>query len=162
MLLGGLWHGASWSFVAWGGYHGVLLVAQRFFERRPGAAGGREPSDEKAGGGWISRLSKIAFTFYLVSLGWVFFRAASLDAAWGILSALHVPAGLPAPSGEAIVVGALSALALALICAIDAVVIHRGERLERRSWLLWPLLALGQGFAMLLGESGHAFIYFQF
>ena len=50
----------------------------------------------------------------------------------------------------------------ALICLIDLVVIRWAQGLERRRWLLWPLLAFGQGFAILLGETGHAFIYFQF
>jgi D-alanyl-lipoteichoic acid acyltransferase DltB (MBOAT superfamily) len=56
MLLGGLWHGANWKFVVWGGYHGALLGAER-------AAGRRIPR---------------VITFVLVSIGWVFFRAASL------------------------------------------------------------------------------------
>ena len=65
-------------------------------------------------------------------------------------------------SGEAIVVAVLSAAALFWICCIDVVVVRHGDALERRGWLLWPLLVFGQGFAMLLGESGHAFLYFQF
>jgi alginate O-acetyltransferase complex protein AlgI len=56
MLLGGLWHGANWKFVVWGGYHGALLGAER-------AAGRRIPR---------------VITFVLVAIGWVFFRAASL------------------------------------------------------------------------------------
>jgi D-alanyl-lipoteichoic acid acyltransferase DltB (MBOAT superfamily) len=56
MLLGGLWHGANWKFVVWGGYHGALLGAERAVGRR------------------IPRV----LTFVLVSIGWVFFRAASL------------------------------------------------------------------------------------
>lgn len=156
MLLGGLWHGASWTFVAWGGYHGALLVAQRWLARIPVFEAWSQRQ------GWLSRALKIGTTFYLVVIGWVLFRASTLDRAAEMIASLHSPYGLPAASGEAIVTAVLSAAALFWICSIDAVVIHRGGALERRGWLLWPLLVLGQGFAMLLGESGHAFIYFQF
>ena len=44
---------------------------------------------------------------------------------------------------------------------VDALIIHRGARLEA-SWLLWPFLVVGAAFSLLLGETGHAFIYFQF
>jgi len=73
MLLGGLWHGASWNFVIWGGLHGGLLAAER-------AAGvGRERA----------RLSfgplRVALTFALVTISWVFFRAATLAESTQIL-----------------------------------------------------------------------------
>ena len=62
---------------------------------------------------------------------------------------------MAARRGDAIV-------ALVAICLIDVVVIHGGNRLERTPWLLWPVLAVGQGFQMLVGQSGQAFLYFQF
>ncbi len=68
MLLGGLWHGASWNFVIWGGYHGALLSLERV------ARGGRPVRD---GWGWLYPLQAPA-TFGLVTIGWVFFRAADL------------------------------------------------------------------------------------
>jgi len=68
MLLGGLWHGASWNFLIWGGYHGGLLAVER-------AVRGNRPIREK----WtlLYPLQAIA-TFVLVMIGWVFFRAADL------------------------------------------------------------------------------------
>jgi D-alanyl-lipoteichoic acid acyltransferase DltB (MBOAT superfamily) len=62
MLLGGLWHGASWNFVVWGAYHGVLLVLYELF--RPGIK---------------SDIISILLTILLVSLGWVLFRLHSLE-----------------------------------------------------------------------------------
>ena len=71
MLLGGLWHGANWNFVAWGGYHGALLSIERAFRagrsRRNGAVGP-----------FCIPLQAI-LTFALAMVGWVFFRAASFD-----------------------------------------------------------------------------------
>jgi D-alanyl-lipoteichoic acid acyltransferase DltB (MBOAT superfamily) len=80
MLIGGLWHGANWTFVAWGGLHGVYLMANHGWHRiRPRSSGRVED-----GLGW-------ALTLVAVIIAWVFFRAPSLDAA---LVLLHGMAGL--------------------------------------------------------------------
>ena len=76
MLLGGLWHGASWTFVVWGAYHGLLLSAYRrwpwVWDRQPA---------------WSQR----TFTFVLVVFGWVFFRAATWSDAAVMLSRMLTP-----------------------------------------------------------------------
>jgi alginate O-acetyltransferase complex protein AlgI len=71
MLLGGLWHGAAWNFVIWGAIHGTLLAAERAF------SGTRDP----APGGVRFRPVKVAGTFVLVLIAWVFFRAPDLSSA---------------------------------------------------------------------------------
>lgn len=79
MLLAGLWHGAAWTFVAWGGYHGVLLAGHHLLARR------RKRKRPKSGPTlWLKRL---AF-FHLLALGWLVFRSQSLGRAWGHLHAL--------------------------------------------------------------------------
>jgi len=75
MLLGGLWHGAAWTFVLWGAYNGVGLVTEH-------ALGGRLRAP-----GWLRWL----ITFHLVVLGWVMFRAESLGVTWAFLSRLASP-----------------------------------------------------------------------
>ena len=75
MLLGGLWHGASWNFVIWGGYHGALLSLERVFR------GNRPVRDDW---NWLYPLKAIV-TFSLVMIGWVFFRAADLTQSVQIL-----------------------------------------------------------------------------
>src|SRR5689334_8327943 len=72
MVLGGLWHGAAWTFVLWGAFHGAGLSIER-------ALGGRLPGPR-----WL----KWFCTFHLVVLGWVLFRAQSLSLAWTFLSRL--------------------------------------------------------------------------
>ncbi len=72
MVLGGLWHGAAWTFVLWGLYHGIGLVAEH-------ALGGRVRLP-----GWLRWL----VTFHLVVLGWVLFRAQDIGLAWTFLSRL--------------------------------------------------------------------------
>jgi alginate O-acetyltransferase complex protein AlgI len=79
MLLGGLWHGASWNFVIWGGYQGALLSAERALgisQRRLSAAG---------------RVLGIPVTFALALIGWVFFRAADLPQSLHILGQMFSP-----------------------------------------------------------------------
>ena len=68
MLLGGLWHGASWNFVLWGAYHGALLVVYRLLSSD---GGDRRRS--------LPAALRILFMFLLTLLGWVFFRATSLE-----------------------------------------------------------------------------------
>jgi D-alanyl-lipoteichoic acid acyltransferase DltB (MBOAT superfamily) len=67
MLIGGLWHGASWNFVIWGGYHGTILAIERLL----GINREEEPATRL-------RPARTFLTFLLVSIGWVFFRARTL------------------------------------------------------------------------------------
>ncbi|MBI5354361.1 MAG: MBOAT family protein [Chloroflexi bacterium] len=69
MLLGGLWHGASWNFVLWGGLHGAYLVFERFFRNRTQSS---QPSIN-APYSWFKSL----FVFFIVSITWIFFRSPS-------------------------------------------------------------------------------------
>jgi alginate O-acetyltransferase complex protein AlgI len=69
MLLGGLWHGASWNFVVWGALHGGALTVTRVWQRR------RDGRAEKKPGGALGRALATLATFHFVCLAWVFFRA---------------------------------------------------------------------------------------
>jgi alginate O-acetyltransferase complex protein AlgI len=79
MLLGGFWHGASWTFVFWGGYHGLLLALNRLFPL---------PSWLRQGPG---RILAVTATFLCVCIGWVFFRAQSLSDAGAIFTRMFRP-----------------------------------------------------------------------
>ncbi len=76
MLLGGLWHGASWNFVIWGGLHGFYLAFERIFQK------GQKP------GGWkqVSTWLKGVLTFIVVTFTWIFFRSSSTTTTQAILS----------------------------------------------------------------------------
>jgi D-alanyl-lipoteichoic acid acyltransferase DltB (MBOAT superfamily) len=103
MLLGGLWHGAAWQFIAWGGWHGLLLVAAH---RARQLGWSPESSSPKL---WISR----QLTFGLVIVGWVMFRANDLGSAAQVLASmlgLH-GAGAPAVHAEANIAWILAACA---------------------------------------------------
>ena len=150
MLLGGLWHGASWNFVIWGGYHGALLSLERMLGVKPGN-----------GGRWFVRPLRVGVTFVLTCVGWVFFRAATAGDAFGILRELGsgVAGKFPLTPWEARLALLTAALALAE---------------ERWGWfdrvVRWPDWAFAAMVAlMLLGleifgvtETSIPFIYFQF
>lgn len=71
MVIGGLWHGASWLFVLWGAWHGLLLVFHKLFMRLRG-----NRKDKPANK--VAHVLGVLLTFHLVAIGWVFFRADSL------------------------------------------------------------------------------------
>ena len=151
MLLGGLWHGANWTFVFWGFYHGALLAVHRAV-RLPRWLGSA-----------LFRPLAVAGTFLLVSVGWVFFRAPTFGNALCMLRGMFAPLG-----GLAI---DRTTQAIAVACLLAILVGHLiGQfvplgRLERRlpapvlGTLLAALLIAAQ---VLVPESGKAFLYFQF
>lgn len=91
MLLGGLWHGASWNFVIWGAIHGGMLAIERLIGKRPFYAA--LPS-------WL----RMVITFLITSIAWVFFRAETLPAAISMLSAMF---GLSVITESAALIGNL-------------------------------------------------------
>jgi D-alanyl-lipoteichoic acid acyltransferase DltB (MBOAT superfamily) len=90
MLIGGLWHGAKWTFVAWGAYQGALLIVHRLFQ--PLLA---KVPEVKGAAGEAWKALRIVFFFHLVCLGWLLFRAVSFTQAAGMFrSLLSLPLGL--------------------------------------------------------------------
>ena len=109
MLLGGLWHGANWTFVVWGGLHGTYLAIHKLLLR------GRKPCQrmEITGpGSFISTLFKVGFTFSLVLLTWLFFRARDFGNAWAVLHGILSFRG-PVPGRAWLSLAAVSLLLLA-------------------------------------------------
>jgi alginate O-acetyltransferase complex protein AlgI len=79
MVLGGLWHGASWTFVIWGALHGVALTATRIWQRaRAGAGSLGAPSRAQGAARWVATLA----TFHFVCFAWIFFRAPTFEHAF--------------------------------------------------------------------------------
>lgn len=90
MLLGGLWHGANWTFVVWGALHGAGLAVERFLGLKSAGLSARSPSGLAEADGrklWVVWIRRIAI-FHLVCFGWLFFRANSLSHAVQLLGGL--------------------------------------------------------------------------
>jgi alginate O-acetyltransferase complex protein AlgI len=152
MLLGGLWHGASWNFVIWGGFHGLLLAVERIFSR------GKPPASER----WsLLYPVQAALTFALVNIGWVFFRAAGLEESVYVLRQMFTGS-----AGTMLI--PVWALSLALITLLLAIFEEKKEWFARLSSA--PAWAYGCACAALLlavemlgfTEAAVPFVYFQF
>ena len=85
MLLGGLWHGAAWNFVLWGGFHGLILIIYRVLEQRAILAGSWGPI-----GNQVKVLGQISIMFVLTLIGWVIFRAATVDQIFTMISGIGI------------------------------------------------------------------------
>jgi D-alanyl-lipoteichoic acid acyltransferase DltB (MBOAT superfamily) len=149
MLIGGLWHGAAWTFVIWGGIHGVALSGERALRARLGDR--RIPPLV----GWL-------VTFNVVCLAWVFFRAPDLATAFDVLG--RVGAGGPSP------LVTLPVVAL-VVAAVAVQTIPPGWWRTAEAWLVArPAIAQGIALGLLVviadaavGEQGVApFIYYRF
>ena len=102
MLLGGLWHGANWTFVVWGALHGLYLCIEKLiqdFRRRATRLAVEVPTKEPVTlQGYMaprflkkvtsSNLALALFTFFLVNVTWVFFRSADFTTAWRLLNSM--------------------------------------------------------------------------
>jgi alginate O-acetyltransferase complex protein AlgI len=111
MLLGGLWHGASWTFVVWGGLHGMYLMVNhgwRYLTARSDA-----PTDgaRNSAGRFVLQFSSVLITFFCVAIAWVFFRAKTVSSALLIVSSMfQEPVGARVSIGDWRVVPWLLAL----------------------------------------------------
>ena len=155
MLIGGLWHGAAWTFVVWGGLHGTALAFERWRRERRGAAA-------RVAAGWPRWRARI-LTFNFVCLAWIFFRADSFGAAWDMIAGLFTQWGEPSPL---VTTGVLLAIAVGigsqyLPARIPRLVMARFSRLPVLGQA--TVLALALMLTSVLGPEGVApFIYFQF
>jgi len=155
MLLGGLWHGASWTFVAWGGLHGAFLAIERWFKTKVGTAAFAHTT---------SRALAMFATFVVVTITWVFFRARTFTAAWQLLCSM---AGATTNQHAVLYWSDISAVCVIVGGMLAAQWHLRSTRLEAvvsaaPMWsvaLLWTCMT----FALIVEQgAGDAFIYFRF
>lgn len=92
MLLGGLWHGAGWTFIFWGGLHGIYLIVNHLYRSVRLAWGHNLKND-----GWLLRTTGQTVTFIAVVISWVFFKANSFETATSILKSMFGFNGIDLP-----------------------------------------------------------------
>jgi alginate O-acetyltransferase complex protein AlgI len=156
MLIGGLWHGANFTFVIWGAYHGVLLIVERLIGESTLAR--------------IPALVRRALTLLLVLVGWVLFRSDSFDQAGQVLTGMVGGNGVGMQFSPTLLNKHSPALLLALagwafwIWGEPRVVgdspMHSREFATGTQWLLFALFALALLFSV--SSSQIPFLYFQF
>jgi alginate O-acetyltransferase complex protein AlgI len=154
MLLGGLWHGANWTFVAWGGIHGAYLVAERRLRAR---FANYHP------GPW-SLFGLGLLTYALINITWVFFRAKDFTIAWRVLGGMAGVHGDAKPILPTLFLLAVATVIPAMLAAHWYMRDRTLESVLARTpsiliGLIWGLMA----FAIVIAQgTGNAFIYFQF
>ena len=164
MVLGGLWHGANWTFVVWGALHGLYLIGHRLLKSAFAAMGVSEGGTASR---WLS-LAGMPVTFLLVLVTWVFFRASSFGDAWVVLRAM---AGGQGGTGSPVnfrlyEVGIVAAAAL--LAALEPWLAGFAERKGIGWWWRLPFLFRGFSYAALtlvivaFGGVTQKFIYFDF
>ncbi len=156
MFLGGLWHGAAWTFVVWGLIHGFCLVVEHFFRTVTKGAAWKDTV--------VAEFALCVVTYFFVCVAWVFFRAANFPAAAMLLGAM---AG-KIPVGQAI----LSGREILQVVLVTAGLWFAHWRLRHTSletaiatkpvWLIGSTWTLMLCAIILTQGSGNAFIYFQF
>jgi len=166
MLLGGLWHGANWTFVAWGGLHGFYLWVEKYIrdawaKRRPGPA--------VSAAGVTSANIPLAFvyalfTFFLINVTWVFFRAATFTQAWTMLASMFGMARDAQPLLTTLAIIKVSVIVTLMVIAHW--LMRNSSVLQLAQKIPWWFLAIVWALMMLAlalsQESSSSFIYFQF
>ncbi len=156
MIIGGLWHGAAWTFVLWGTYQGVLLVGHRLLEPYLAKIDPVNPMDRAF---W--RVTRIVVTFHLVCFGWLIFASKSLQQVGGMLTAIVKRPSIPEANylvPVLIVVLPLFLVQLAQYLTKDLNIV------ARTPWYVRSLFYTACFYAFVLGGNfgGSKFIYFDF
>lgn len=153
MLIGGLWHGAAWTFLIWGSLHGLALLCERAWRQRSGA---------KAGSPILGRV----WTMGIVLLAWVFFRADTLPDAVAFLQSMVTPAF---DSPHALVTSSLIrrpylivTLAVAVLCVVCCPETFKWAERTGPWRLMIALVLFWLSVSMLATQSYNPFIYFIF
>jgi alginate O-acetyltransferase complex protein AlgI len=156
MLLGGLWHGAGWTFVAWGAIHGIGLCVERF--RREHGFG--KPFEEQTR---LDRYWRRLVTFNVVCFAWIFFRAETFGVAWDMITGLFTHWGEPSPlvTGTVLLATAVGIGSQYIPPRVPQTVLAGFSRLNVVAQA--TVLALTLMVTQALGPADVApFIYFQF
>jgi alginate O-acetyltransferase complex protein AlgI len=153
MLLGGLWHGAAWTFVIWGGLHGIYLMVERILREKI-------PIRITAVNGFFLALA----TYFLVNITWVFFRAREFSTAMDMLASMFL-----INSGGEKILQQLDIYKTFLLIAILFVVhwLMRDTSVQalaaKTKWWVTGVAWAVMLFLLVISQGvGEQFIYFQF
>jgi alginate O-acetyltransferase complex protein AlgI len=174
MLLGGLWHGASWTFVVWGALHGIYLCIEKWykqifgrrekatFEKAVVQRASLQPALTNSRG--FKNLMLALGTFFLINVTWVFFRARDFSTAWRLLVSMFGQSKTAAPLLTTIdIIKVTVVITIIFIChwlMRNTYVIQVAKKIP---WFalacFWAFLVIS---IIICQKSADSFIYFQF
>ncbi|HKV64641.1 MAG TPA: MBOAT family protein [Candidatus Acidoferrum sp.] len=153
MLLGGLWHGANWTFVVWGGIHGVGLAIERLFTGK---------GEILSSSSFLARWGRRIILFHVVCLAWIFFRVPSLSGAWEQIASLAIWQWNAAYLTALLFLAVYAAILFLLDLQLE---LSNAEHVFASRPYAWQV-ATGIAFCVLITLFGanqeSAFIYFRF
>ena len=160
MLLGGVWHGAGWTYVIWGAYQGALLVLERLFGGKRLILEWSRARTPWARAAWVAR---VLICFHFVCLGWIIFRCENVGALWRMTRNFMDVRGWLRMPHEMTLHAALFIAPLLVVDLVDFFV-GREQAILRAPWPLRALVYLVALYAFIVfGRfESNAFIYFQF
>jgi D-alanyl-lipoteichoic acid acyltransferase DltB (MBOAT superfamily) len=156
MLLGGLWHGASWTFVVWGGLHGLYLAVERWLKERVG--------DKALWSMLPAQIFLAVLTYFLVNITWVFFRAADFNTAWRMIVTMLTFV----TDGEKVLI---TPHIVQVVVAIGIMLVVHWRMRDREldevisrmpAWLIGLIWGIMLTLIIITQGGSDAFIYFQF
>jgi alginate O-acetyltransferase complex protein AlgI len=156
MLLGGLWHGANWTFILWGFLHGLALAVQRAFAGRSNHGASRAPSTGLKLACWLATFAWVAFCFTI-------FRCPDIHVAWSFLTQPLAVAGAKAPHLSSLLWALVVLLAAAHWLAYTRKAALRTRVNTASEYVFYPALGVATSVLLYLTPATTApFIYFQF
>jgi D-alanyl-lipoteichoic acid acyltransferase DltB (MBOAT superfamily) len=158
MLLGGIWHGANWTFLWWGIFHGVLLIIYHLFNEWR-KSNDREQSPQRRRLSIASKMVSIFLTFHAVCAGWVLFRASDIDSAKHMLKRMFIEMDFTTQFAPYLWLCSLLYAAM----AIDEY-LKPGQYFERSPLAVRTLILAAAliALAVFVPTEQVAFLYFQF
>lgn len=150
-LVSGIWHGANWTFIVWGMLHGICQIIEKMF--------GWNKKEYKG----LSKLSRIVFTFLIVTIAWTIFRSPSIGETFGFFARYISTSGNLLAEGSTLVYIIIALIPLGLYEVISEFYPSCYKRLYGKQWLRWFAYLAVFTMMMLIGVfDGSSFIYVSF
>ena len=151
-IVGGIWHGANWTFIVWGGMHGVLQIVEKTFGWQ-----------KYEGNNWIVKTVRIFVTFLLVNFAWIFFRMPKISDAYGLIANMFSSIGKPDFTGFEGLLTLGLALILSLFKELKEEFFPRKLQFIYQEPVRWAVYVSLFCFILLFGMlDGGQFIYVSF
>ena len=157
-VLCGLWHGANWTFLLWGVYHGIFLILERI-------TGIRDLAPEKY------TIARRAVTLFIVTLGWVLFRSQDISQAAGFLGAMFTATDLPISYELSLALNYRNVVFMAAALMVFfmprefspiRILTSKSDPISLTAGALMILLLLPYCVALIVGGANSPFIYYRF